>query len=204
MSEAMANAGVAQHLAKHAGRSLRESRSPRPLVLSINLAVQTLASAGLVAFVTDKLLQHNVEPQSLVSEITDSHAVASEENLRAPIVALRALGCAIAVDDFGTGFSTIGSPQLLEADYLKIDLSLIQGLPVDPLDRAVVSGLTAIARASGKRTVAECVENPRAPGVLLECGVDLAQGFAVGLPRTELPGAMGHGPGAVAARRDAG
>ena|GEM_PF-221984 len=184
-------------------RSLRESRSPRPLVLSINLAAQSLASAGLVAFVTDKLVQHDVNPQSLVFEIAESRWVAGEENLRAPITALRALGCAIAVDDFGSGLSSIGSLRLLEADYLKIDGSLIQGLPDDPLDRAIVSGLTAIARASGRRTVAECVENPRALAALHECGVDFVQGFAVGLPRAQLPGAIGQGPIAVAPRRDA-
>ncbi len=184
--------------------SLRESRSPRPLVLAINLAAQTLASAGLVAYITDKLVQHNVDPRSLVFEITESRAVASEENLRAPIAALRALGCAIAVDDFGSGFATLGSLRLLDADYLKIDGSLIQGLPHDPLDRAIVAGLTAIARASGKLTVAECVENPRALATLLECGVDFVQGFAVGMPRAQLPGAAGIGAVAVAARRDAG
>jgi EAL domain-containing protein (putative c-di-GMP-specific phosphodiesterase class I) len=99
---------------------------------------------------------------------------------------LRALGCRIAVDDFGTGFSTFAYLKQLEADYLKIDGSLIQGLPDDPLDRAVLAALTSIAEAAGKKTVAECVENPRALYALLECGVDYAQGHAVGMPRTQL------------------
>jgi diguanylate cyclase (GGDEF)-like protein/PAS domain S-box-containing protein len=178
-------------------RALREARPPRPLVLSINLAAQSLASTGFVAFVTDQLVHHNVDPSALVFEITESGAIAAQEAVRAPLAALRTLGCAIAVDDFGTGFSTIGSLRQLDADFLKIDGSLIQGLPHDPLDRAIVSGLTAIARAAGKRTVAECVENHEALAALLECGVDFAQGHAVGMPSTHLPGS--HGPPALVA-----
>src|SRR5262249_430613 len=71
----------------------------------------------------------------------------------------------------------------LEADFLKIDGSLIQGLPDDPLDRAVVSSLTAIARAADKKTVAECVESPEVLMALRECGVDFAQGHCIGYPQ---------------------
>jgi diguanylate cyclase (GGDEF)-like protein/PAS domain S-box-containing protein len=176
-------------------RAMREARPPRPLVLSINVATQTLASAGFVAFITDQLVHHNVDPSAVAFEITESGAIAAQEEVRAPLAALRAMGCGIAVDDFGTGFSTLGSLRQLDADFLKIDGSLIQGLPHDPLDRAIVSGLCAIARAAGKRTVAECVENPEALLALLECGVDLAQGHAVGMPTTHLPGA--HAPPAL-------
>jgi diguanylate cyclase (GGDEF)-like protein/PAS domain S-box-containing protein len=172
----------------HAVRALRDARAPRPLVLAINLAAQSLASAGFVAFVTDQLVHHNVDPSALVFEISESGAIAAQEAVCGPLAALRALGCGIAIDDFGTGFSTIGSLRQLDADFLKIDGSLTQGLPHDPLDRAIVAGLTAIARAAGKRTVAECVENRAALAALLECGVDLAQGHAIGMPSTHLPG----------------
>lgn len=169
-------------------RALREARSGRPIVLSINLSAQALASPGFVAFVTDRLVQHNAEPASLVFELSEAGALAAEEALRAPLAALRALGCGLAVDDFGSGLSSLGSLRTLDADYLKIDGSLVQGLPGDPLDRAIISGLAAIARAAGKRTVAECVENPAALPALLACGVDVAQGHAVAMPMLHLPG----------------
>jgi diguanylate cyclase (GGDEF)-like protein/PAS domain S-box-containing protein len=174
-------------------RTLRDahgSRGTRRIVLSVNLSAQALASPGFVAFVTDRLVQHDVEPASLLFELSEAGALASEEALRAPLQALRALGCGLAVDDFGSGLSSLGSLRTLDADYLKIDGSLMQGLPDDPLDRAVLTGLTTIARAAGKRTVAECVENPAALRALVECGVDLAQGHAVGLPMLHLPGAI--------------
>jgi EAL domain-containing protein (putative c-di-GMP-specific phosphodiesterase class I) len=141
-----------------------------------------------VAFVTDRLVQHNAEPATLGFEISEAGALAAEEALRAPLAALRALGCGLAVDDFGSGMSSLGSLRTLDADYLKIDGALVQGLPGDPLDRAIISGLAAIARAAGKRTVAECVENAAALPALLACGVDVAQGHAVAMPMLHLPG----------------
>ncbi len=171
-------------------RALREARPTRATTLAINLSAQSLASANLVDYVTDRLVRYNVDPTAIVFEITESRAITDLEGMQRLVGGLRSLGCHIAVDDFGTGFSTFSYLRHLEADYLKIDGSLIQGLPDDPLDRAVVTSLTHIARTAGKKTVAECVENPRALLALLECGVDFAQGHAVGLPRTQL----GTGP----------
>jgi diguanylate cyclase (GGDEF)-like protein/PAS domain S-box-containing protein len=167
-------------------RQLREARGGRPIVLAINLSAQSLAQESLLDYITDRLVRYNVDPAAIVFEITESRAITEISGMQKLLAGLRTLGCRIAVDDFGTGFSTFAYLRQLEADYLKIDGSLIQGLPDDALDRAVVSALTSIARAAGKRTVAECVENPRALIALLECGVDLAQGHAVGLPRTQL------------------
>jgi EAL domain-containing protein (putative c-di-GMP-specific phosphodiesterase class I) len=118
-----------------------------------------------------------------VFEVTESRAITDLEGMKRLIHELRSLGCRIAVDDFGTGFSTFAYLKQLEADFLKIDGSLIQGLPDDPLDRAVVSSLTAIARAADKKTVAECVERPDQLMALRECGVDFAQGHCIGHPQ---------------------
>ena len=97
------------------------------------------------------------------------------------------MGCRIAVDDFGTGFSTFAYLKQIEADILKIDGSLIQGLPDDILDRTIIAALTSIAETAGKLTVAECVEDASMLLTLYECGVDMAQGYVVGMPRLHLP-----------------
>jgi diguanylate cyclase (GGDEF)-like protein/PAS domain S-box-containing protein len=176
-------------------RSLREARATtQPLVLTINLSSQSLSHDGLVEYVTDKLVQYNVNPASIVFEVTESRAITDLAGMQRLISDLRALGCRIAVDDFGTGFSTFAYLRQLEADYLKIDGSLIHGLPDDPLDRAVLAALTSVAQTAGKQTIAECVENPRALMALLECGVDFAQGHAVGMPRTQLLPGMSPAP----------
>lgn len=183
-------------------RTLRECRGGRPIVLAINLSSQTLEHEKSSSYITDKIVQHDIDPAALVFEIAESRAITEIHNVQRLLHELRALGCRIAVDDFGTGFSTFAYLKQLEADFLKIDGSLIQGLPDDPLDRAVLAALTSIAEAAGKQTVAECVENPRALMALLECGVDFAQGHAVGLPRaqlTSLRAAAAPEPPAVAA-----
>lgn len=168
-------------------RALREARGHgMRIVLAINLSAQSLGQEDLPAFVTNKLVQYNIDPTAIVFEITESRAITEIEGMQRLVHELRTLGCRIAVDDFGTGFSTFSYLRELEADYLKLDGSLIQGLPDDPLDRAVVSSLCHIAEAANKKVVAECVENPKALIALLECGVDFAQGHALGLPRTQL------------------
>jgi len=168
-------------------RALRDAReSPRPISLTINLHTQTLGDPGLASYVTAKVVEYNVDPTLLIFEITESHAIEDVAGAQRMLHGLRQLGAKIAVDDFGTGFSTFAYLRQLEADILKIDGSLIQGLPDDPLDRTVVAALSSIAEAAGKKTIAECVENPTALFALHECGVDFAQGNAVGLPRLQL------------------
>ncbi len=172
----------------HALMALRETRnSPRPIALTINISAQTLEKGGIVDYVTAKIVEYDVNPAAIVIEIIESHSISDLQNAQAQLSALRALGCRIAVDDFGTGFSTFAYLKQIEADILKIDGSLIQGLPDDDLDRTIIAALTSIAETAGKKTVAECVEDVAMLRTLYECGVDMAQGFVVGMPRLHLP-----------------
>ena len=168
-------------------RALQEVRAMhRPVSLSINLSAETLGDDTLVDFVTDCLVRYNVDPGNLIFEITESGTLDDIVAVRGLLKRLRLLGCHIAVDDFGTGFSTFEYLRQLDADYLKIDGSIIQGLLDDPLDRTVVAALASIAEVTGKRTVAEWAENFETLTVLHECGVDFAQGFVIGHPRLQL------------------
>jgi len=172
----------------HALAALRETRdSPRPIGLTINISAQTLEKGGIPDYVTAKIVEYNVNPAALVFEITESHSISDLESAQKQLSALRTLGCRIAVDDFGTGFSTFAYLKQIEADILKIDGSLIQGLPDDILDRTIIAALTSIAETAGKLTVAECVEDASMLLTLYECGVDMAQGYVVGMPRLHLP-----------------
>ncbi len=171
----------------HSLQALRDVRgAERPVSLTINLHTQSLSDSGLAAFVTARVVEYDIDATQLIFEITESHAIEDFAGAQRVLQDLRGLGSRIAVDDFGTGFSTFAYLKHLEADILKIDGSLIQGLPDDPLDRTVVAALSSIAEAAGKLTIAECVEKPEALYALLECGVNLAQGNAVGLPRLQL------------------
>jgi diguanylate cyclase (GGDEF)-like protein/PAS domain S-box-containing protein len=184
-------ADIDRWMIDHALRAMREVRnSSRPVALTLNVSAQTLEKGGLAEYVTAKIVEHDVNPGALVFEITESHSITDLGSARKQLHALRQLGCLIAVDDFGTGFSTFAYLRQLEADLLKIDGSLIQGLPDDPLDRVVIAALTSIAETAGKRTIAECVEDPAMLMSLYECGVDFVQGYVIGMPRMHLYLAM--------------
>jgi diguanylate cyclase (GGDEF)-like protein/PAS domain S-box-containing protein len=177
-------------------RALRDTRAPRPLRLSINLSAPGLASPGFVSFVADRLVQYDVAPERIIFEVAGASAPAAAA-VRAPLQALRTLGCGLAVDDYGTGHASLGSLRTIDADVLKIDGGLVRGLPDDPLDRAILAGLADMARTAGKRTVLKSLENPAAFSTLLESGIGQVQGQAVGMPLLHLPGA-GQGPSLVA------
>lgn len=168
-------------------RTLQDVRdSHRPVSLSINLSAESLGDDSLTDFVTDCLVRYNVDPTALIFEVTESGTLEDIVGVRALLKRLRLLGCMIAIDDFGTGFSTFDYLRQLDADYLKIDGSIVQGLPDDKLDRTVIAALAAIAEVTGKRTVAEWAESFEALTILHECGVDFAQGFVIGHPRLQL------------------
>ncbi len=181
---------------RRAIRALQEVRGHhRQIVLTVNLSADSLADASLADFVTDCLVQHDVDPDSLIFEITESGTLADIVGVKALLARLRQLGCRIAIDDFGTGFSTFAYVRELDADFLKIDGSIVQGLPDDALDRTVIAALASIAEVTGKRTVAEWVESLDTLRVLHECGVCYAQGNVIGHPRLQL---LPHAPSSVA------
>ncbi len=173
---------------KHALAALRETReSPRSIALTINLSAQTLEKGGVADYMTARIVEYNVNPAAIVLEIADAHAISDRERVQRQLAQLRQLGCRISVGDFGVGFANLACLKQLEADIVKIDGSLIQGLPGDELDRTIVTALTSIAEIARKTTVAECVEDMSVLRSLHQCGVDMAQGYAVGMPRLHLP-----------------
>ncbi|MEZ5440346.1 MAG: EAL domain-containing protein [Lysobacterales bacterium] len=168
-------------------RALKEANEPDLSIgLSINLSAQSLGADGIGAYVTDKLIEYNIDPNMITFEITETKAVSNLTEARELISELRGLGCRFALDDFGCGFSSFTHLKHLDVDYLKIDGSFTQGMIDDPVDRAVVSAINNIAHSVGKRTVAEYVDRPEVLSELRDCGVDFVQGYYVGRPRPQL------------------
>ena len=175
----------------NAFRALHEiHRQGRKVRLSINLSAQSLVNSATSSYVTDKLVEFDIDARQIVFEITESRAVSNLEAARALIGHLRALGCQFALDDFGVGFSTFSHLKHLDVDYLKIDGSFIQGLLEDKIDQAVVKAITGIAHSVGKRTIAEFVDRPQVLPLLRECAVDYLQGYFIGEPQIGLEKAL--------------
>jgi EAL domain-containing protein (putative c-di-GMP-specific phosphodiesterase class I) len=130
-----------------------------------------------------ELAHHRVDPARLVIEVTETAAISDMERARDFCAGVQALGCAIALDDFGAGFGSFQYLKRLPFSYLKIDGDFIRGLPGSRTDQLVVEALVAVAAGMGRRTIAEFVGDAPTMSMLRDIGVDYAQGFEVGRPR---------------------
>ena len=179
-------ADIDRWVIRNAFEALREHQGPVPAGLSINLSPNSLSAGGMGRFITDCLVEYNVDPRAVVFEFTEAGALNHIDAVRHLIQELRPFGCRFALDDFGVGFSSFGHLKHLDVDFLKIDGSFIQDLLNEPVDRAVITSITSIARSIGKTTIAEHVDRPEILRALHACGVDQAQGYYIARPRSSL------------------
>jgi EAL domain-containing protein (putative c-di-GMP-specific phosphodiesterase class I) len=162
---------------------LRARAHARSTSIAVNVSALSLTDPHMLAFLHERLAHHRVGGEMLVLELTETASISDMPTARAFCAGAAALGCEIALDDFGAGFGSFHYLRHLEFAYLKIDGAFIRGLADSEGDRRVVSSLVALARSIGARTIAEYVQDARTLRLLFELGVDYAQGFAVGRPR---------------------
>jgi diguanylate cyclase (GGDEF)-like protein/PAS domain S-box-containing protein len=152
------------------------------LRLSINVSGKTL-NEGAIGEHLGLLLQAQPIPEgSLVLELTETVAISNIERARELAFDLRALGCRLALDDFGAGFANFYYLKHLEFDYIKIDGEFVKHLPENHVDRLVVKAVVDIARGLGSDTIAEFVQDDETLALLRTLGVGYAQGYHTGRP----------------------
>ena len=156
--------------------------TPRDGRLLVNLSAASLADEDLGRHIAQLLDASGQEPSRLVLEITETAAIAHMDRARVLAEELRALGCGLALDDFGAAFSSFYYLKHLPVDILKIDGEFVRDVAQDAISEAVVRAVVQTARSLGRRTIAESVEDEAAFDFLRELGVDAAQGFHVGRP----------------------
>ena len=152
-------------------------------ICSINLSGLSLSNETFLPFVIQELESSGVPPQKICFEITETVAIANLASATILIKALRKLGCCFALDDFGSGLSSFAYLKSLQADFLKIDGVFVKDILDDPMDLAMVRSINEIGHVTGKKTIAEFVENEAILEKLREIGVDYAQGYGIGRPR---------------------
>src|SRR5690606_34282257 len=157
----------------------------------VNLSGTTISDPGLARMIQEELEAHGADPARLVLEITETAAIGDLEQARRFITAMRRLGCRFALDDVGSGFSSLHLLKHLPVDYLKIDGAFIRNLPTESADQQLVSAMVAMARSQGQETIAEFVDRAETLRLVREFGVDYAQGYLVGRPGVEWLGAGG-------------
>lgn len=152
------------------------------LKLAINLSANAFETENLSTYVQAQLDLHNVDARKVLFEITENLAVRHLTHVEKQISSLREMGCAVALDDFGKGYSSLGHLQQLSVDYIKIDGSFIRNLAKNAVDQKMVRLIGEIGNEAGMKTVAEYVQNAASYSLLGELGIDYAQGHYVGKP----------------------
>ncbi|HEX6702502.1 MAG TPA: EAL domain-containing protein [Gaiellaceae bacterium] len=158
---------------------------PDGFVTWVNLSGKQLSTGGVSVLVREALAAVGLPPGFLGLEVTETALVQeghAGERARADLQELHRLGVHIAVDDFGTGFSSLGQLRSFPVDMIKVDRSFVQGIEHDTKDAAITANLVSLAHALGLLAIAEGIESDGQLTSLRELGCDLAQGFLFARP----------------------
>jgi EAL domain-containing protein (putative c-di-GMP-specific phosphodiesterase class I) len=161
--------------------------------LDVNLSGASLGDLELLKLIETELARSQVDPGRLVFEVTETAAISDMGAAIEFANALHALGCRLALDDFGVGFGSLYYLKHLPLDYLKIDGEFVRNLTSNPRDHAMVAGIVSMARNLGLRTVAEYVPDQETVELLCGLQVDCGQGYFLGEP-TLAPEVHRHTP----------
>jgi EAL domain-containing protein (putative c-di-GMP-specific phosphodiesterase class I) len=158
---------------------------PEGFLTWVNLSGKQLSAGGVSASVGEALEAAALPPRYLGLEVTETALVQeghAGDRSRAELRELHELGVRIAVDDFGTGFSSLGQLRSFPVDMIKVDRSFVQGIEHDAKDAAITANLVSLAHALGLLAIAEGIESDGQLTSLRELGCDLAQGFLFARP----------------------
>jgi diguanylate cyclase (GGDEF)-like protein len=157
-------------------------RSGFPLDVAINVDARSLADDEFPERVRRLLAEHDVEPESIELEVSESALLAALAGTSHVVFALAEVGVQVVVDDFGTGYSSLGHLAHVPISKLKIDRSLLVRAEASPRERIVVAATVALAHELGLEVVAEGVEDDGGLAFVRDLGADYAQGYLLGAP----------------------
>ena len=152
------------------------------VIFTMNLSAHAFKNPDLLNLLKQLLKETGLDPRKLIFEMTETAALADIVAARQFMEAINEIGCDFALDDFGTGFSSFYYLKSLPFKFIKIDGSFIRKLGEHEDDQILVKAIGEIARAFGKKTIAEYVEDEETLSLLTEYEIDYAQGYHIGRP----------------------
>jgi diguanylate cyclase (GGDEF)-like protein/PAS domain S-box-containing protein len=172
--------------------------SGRPIGISVNLSVRQISNPAMVETVSSVIECSGIASELVSLEITESALLDDTDATLATLARLKRLHVGLVLDDFGTGFSSLGYLQRFDFDALKLDRAFISRLVTDPGDAAIVGAVTKMAKALGLEVVAEGVETDEQLERIRNLGCRFAQGFLFSrpLPISEFTELLGRPRGA--------
>ncbi len=153
--------------------------------LSVNVSTRTMRDRPWMRELATVAAETPGVVERLIVELTESAAVVDAVRTKAFLDEVRGFGVAIALDDFGAGYSSFRHVRDFRPDWVKIDGGFVRGLHDDPDNKLFVDTLVGIARAFDMATVAEFVETEADAEALRALGVDCLQGYRYGRPVIE-------------------
>ena len=162
--------------------SLWRNKGYTTVPIAINISVKQLEQAGFAQLVLERIKKYNLETSNLELEITESVSSGDLINIINNLKELKDHGINISLDDFGTGFSSLGQLDLFELDKLKIDKIFIDDISGPSKRRSLVDTIIAMAKSLDLTVVAEGIETKEQLAYLREIGCQLGQGYLFSKP----------------------
>lgn len=178
-----------QDLSQYLDRIAREtaiasaSRAKIPGMIFINFLPSAIYDPKTCLSTTVEALErYNIDAGRIVFEVVESDRIHDPEHLRAIVDDYRRRGFQIALDDLGAGYSSFSLVSELHPDFVKLDMSLVQGVDRDPYKAVLAGRLIEAVKELGIRVIGEGIERPEELAWLRDRGVDFVQGFLLGVP----------------------
>ncbi|VAW79729.1 diguanylate cyclase/phosphodiesterase (GGDEF & EAL domains) with PAS/PAC sensor(s) [hydrothermal vent metagenome] len=149
---------------------------------SVNLSALSLCDENFLAYMLKRINDSKFPAAKLCFEVTETAAISNLGRATQFMHTLREQGCRFALDDFGSGLSSLAYLKNLPVDMVKIDGAFIRNITDNDIDRMMVKSICDIASVMDIKTTAEYVESESALRILRETGVDFVQGFHIGRP----------------------
>ena len=175
--------GLSQRLDRHIiARVLQDvaasrGRIPETVRFSINVSQKSLSEASFAHTFLATCEAARVEPSRITVEVSERHIAPDEAEVHRTLTLLREFGVGVALDDYGTGHSTLTRIKNLPINEVKIDRSFVQGMITRETDEIIVRSTIQMTKALGLRVVAEGVEDAHLLAYLRHLGCDLVQGY---------------------------
>ncbi|MBV9997604.1 MAG: EAL domain-containing protein [Verrucomicrobia bacterium] len=164
--------------------TLRENPTSR---VAINLSGQSVSDPEMHGYIRTHLAESGVDPKRVIFEITETVFITNLCQARRLVEELRAIGCGFALDDFGSGFSSLSYLRSLPVNIVKIYGGFVKRIASDSVDFTLLRSIHETAHLLGKQTVAEFVNSKKTCALLKQIGVDYGQGFYLGRARPQFP-----------------
>ncbi len=155
--------------------------------LSVNVSNDTACDPEWLAKLSAGLLRNPGQAERLIIEITESHVARNLEEAIHFVSTLKELGCRVAIDDFGSGFTSFSNLKHLPVDIIKIDGIFVEDLENSKENQCFIKSLVELASVFNAKTVVEWVTSDITAKLLHSWGVDYLQGYQFGEPKLHLP-----------------